>query len=264
MMSANTIEERFRRHTKVRTMPACVREILRGLDGRFLTGLIPIEEMTGGEDPNAWLERMRETLGFRSHCAMHKALAEQTEINYESVHKALTGPHKAQRIQKRIADCFTAWRESLEKGNRPALKEAYLGTDAEKVGEILTELTRYYPSKEEMYADVASTLGMKPSSVKRYHAAKLQVKLISTASYERLRQHLEDVRHHRPKRSYLNDQRRRTLAYDLFGRLSKVDELRKDRPANDSLQTEYKALRLRLIAAIKEGRDRSDLAAAYQ
>lgn len=42
-MSADTIEERFRRNTKVRTMPACAREIIKNLNGRFLTGLIPME-----------------------------------------------------------------------------------------------------------------------------------------------------------------------------------------------------------------------------
>ena len=263
-MSADTIEERFRRNTKVRTMPACVREVIKNLDGRFLTGLIPFEEMTGGEPAAVWLEKMRVAMGFRSDCAMHKALAEQTELNYESVHKALTGPHKAQRVQKKIADCFARWQQELAQGRRPVVQEVYFGTEAEKVREVLAELSRYYLSKEEMYNEVAELLGMKPSSVKRYHAARLQVKFVPTANYEKLMRHLETCRKTRVKRSYLKDEQRRTLAYGLFGQLSSVERRWRSEPQNDDLQAEYKSLRLRLIAAVKEGRDRQDLAAAYQ
>jgi hypothetical protein len=245
-------------------MPACVREIIKNLDGRFLTGLIPVEQMTGGEDPKTWLDHMRDSLGFRSDCAMHKALAEQTGLNYESVHKALTGPHKAQRVQNKIAECFALWKQELAKGHRPALSQVYLGTSAEKVREVLAELARYYPSKEEVYNDVASMLGMKPSSVKRYHAARLLVKFVPTANYEKLAAHLETVKRTRPKRSYLNDTQRRELAYNIFGQLTDVERRRKSEPQNDTLQTQYRSLRLRLIAAIKEGRDRQDLVAAYQ
>lgn len=262
-MSQDTIEERFRRNTKVRTMPACVREIMKKLDDRFLTGLIPIEEMTGGEDPGTWLERMRLRLGFRSHCAMHKALAAQTGLNYESVHKALTGPRKAQRIQKKIADCFAQWQKQLDRGERPSLPSSFFGTEAEKARDILKELSRYYVSKEEMYKEVATVLGMKPSSVKRYHAENLRVKFIPTENYEKLKKHLEHCAQTRVKRSYLNDVNRRTLAYTLYGLLADVDRRRHSEPDNPALQAEYKALRLRLIAAVKEGRDRPDLAATY-
>ncbi len=263
-MSADTIEERFRRNTKVRTMPACVREIIKNLNGRFLTGLIPIEEMTDGEAPGLWLEKMRVALGFRSDCAMHKALAEQSGLNYESVHKALTGSHKAQRVQKKVADCFAKWRQDLAEGRRPALQETYFGTEAGKVRELLSELCRYYPSRELMYAEVASILAMKPSSVKRYHASRLQVKFVPTANYEKLSLHLENCRKTRVKRSYLSDEQRRSLASNLFGQLSEVERRRQSEPQNDNLHAAYKALRLRLIAAIKEGRDRADLAAVYQ
>jgi len=207
---------------------------------------------------------MRVAMGFRSDCAMHKALAEQTGLNYESVHKALTGPHKAQRVQKKIADCFAKWQQELASGRRPAIQEAYFGTEAQKVREVLAEMTRYYLSKEELYNEVAALLGMKPSSVKRYHASKLQVKYVPTANYEKLVRHLETCRKTRTKRSYLHDESRRSLAYGLYGQLSDVERRWRSEPENDELEAAYKSLRLRLIAAVKEGRDRQDLAAAYQ
>jgi len=139
-MSCDTIEERFRARPTVRSMPYCVKHILRNLGEEFRTGLIPIEKLVGNEEPDVWLERAQKRLRFRSQSAMHKAIAAATGIRYDSVHKALSGRRKAKRIQAAIKTCLDGWLQKAEHGEEPDIDERYQGVPVEEMCELLPAL----------------------------------------------------------------------------------------------------------------------------
>jgi len=109
-MSCDTIEERFRARPTVRSMPYCVKHILRNLGEEFRTGLIPIEKLVGNEEPDVWLERARKRLRFRSQSAMHKAIAAATGIRYDSVQsRTLTSATRGCRWRRSASFCRPCW-----------------------------------------------------------------------------------------------------------------------------------------------------------
>ncbi len=64
------------------SVPHCLKTIMASVNGQFSTGLIPLGDMVGEQDPADWLEDVRQKLLFRSHSAMHKAISEATSLKY--------------------------------------------------------------------------------------------------------------------------------------------------------------------------------------
>jgi len=105
-MSCEAIEERFRSDPAVRTAPACVKQIMKGLGDEFRTGLVPVRHLLGDEDADEWLGRVQDKLMFKSQSAMHKAIAEATGLSYDCIHKALSGRKKTKRIHVEVKRCL--------------------------------------------------------------------------------------------------------------------------------------------------------------
>ena len=257
-MSFDTIEERFRPNTNVRTIPACAKEILANADGSFLTGLIPIEQLTGDTPPTEWLRHKREQFGFRSDSAMHKAIAEATGLKYDSIHKALSGPRKARKIQSRIKDCLDQWEERQKKNEPLGVCKDYLGAPIEEVRKLMDRLVPLYPTKQQMYLAVAETLQINSSSAKRYHSNHIKIRHVAMEKYERLMRLVEERealgpvergRTYRPK-----------TRSDSIERLSRraeraLQNWRADQE-NVQLKLAFKAIRLQLIMRVKERHER--------
>ena len=167
-MSPDTIEERFRPNPAVRTMPWCAKQVLRHAGDEFRTGLIPIEDLVGNEDPDRWLERAQHALQFRSQSAMHKAIAEATDLSYDCIHKALSGKDKAERIQAHIKQCLDRWLETAARGNEIGARDEYRGVPVEELCALLPALTGRFDTKEALYRAVAEQTGVRAGSVRRY------------------------------------------------------------------------------------------------
>jgi len=257
-MSLDAIEERFRANTKVRTVPACFAEILGRLDASFLTGLVAIEEMVGETPPDQWLEECRRKLGFRSHNAMHKALAESTPLNYEAIHKALTHPRPGQRIQRQICDTLREWQAAVEAGQTPPVDLRYLGAPASKVRELLVGLCRSHPKRQQLLRQAAAAMGVKSAHLRRTLSDPDDARTYPAEALAKL-QHLveEGCQPARPM-SYLAGEGTRRLASQLSYRSNEaLSRWRRDRE-NYALKRTYKSLRLQLIMAMKQRRTERD------
>lgn len=262
-MSLNAIEERLRTNTKVRTVPACFAEIVASLDARFLTGLIPIEEMVGETPPEEWLEACRRKLQFRSHNAMHKALAEVTGLKYEAVHKSLTRPRAGQRIQAKIREMLAQWMETIGQGGGPpeqALRSPARsrpsrhpqGASATQVRKALMQLLSTYPNRTALCREAATALGVSPNEVKRLLTHPEDRRSFSLAGLAVLRRmHKERVK--RALRiSYLAASGTRKLADRLTERAQALLEALEIEPENETLRETLHSTRLQLIMAMKQ------------
>ncbi len=252
-ISSASVEERLRRNTKVRTVPAAMIDIVRKLDTTFKSGLIPIETMTAGQDPALWLENARVTLGFRSKNALHKALAHATTVNYETIHKALTNPHPGQRIRIEIRECLNQWFEKSKRGQMVPLQSS--GHDhgaAPIVRPILGQLAPLYPCVNAMYREAARALSVSSSSVRKIYEGGPNGR-VTQEGIAALRNLLE-MRKNRPAAtSYLLDRSARRLASSFAEKAERAKtqwETKKD----DRMHDAFKRYRLKMIIALKEGR----------
>lgn len=252
-MSFDSIEERFRSNTKVRTMPACAKEILADLGPDFRTGLVPIEEMVGEADPDEWLKSARGRLMFRSDSAMHKAIAEAADLKYDAVHKALSGPQKAQRIQIGIKACLDRWLELMDAGEPLPVNPDYRGVAVEKLRVLLPVLLRRFRSKEAAYRQIAKSVGIKAGSVRRYFQGNGKIAGVPLTLYECAARLANRLPNGKPQ-SYLKNETTREAAYRIAERARNVLEQWRQDSANYELEGEFKSLRLTLIATIKEQR----------
>jgi len=257
-MSLDAIEERFRANTKVRTVPACFADILRDLDVHFLTGLVPIEEMVGGAQPEAWLEDCRGKLGFRSHNAMHKALAEATSLNYEAIHKALTRPRPGRRIQSQIRDTLHGWLEAAGQGKELSVPDRYLGVAAEEVRKVLDELARFYPKRSRLYRDAATAMGVRSALLRRTHKAPEDRKTYPAEALRKLKEFAKTRKSAAGPASYLAKGGTRKLAARLSYRANEALRKWQQDRENSALRGAYRSLRLQLIIAMKQRRTESD------
>ncbi len=253
-MTEDQVRGLFESDGQTARVPHCLMWILRGLGDEFYGGLIPIAQMVGDRDIDEWLEDVRRRLRFRSHTAMHKAIADVTSLKYDCVHKALSGRQKARHIQAEIKYCLERWLRDVEEGREPGIDGDYRGVPVESVQELLPRLEQRFDSKESMYRAISERTGVKAGSVRRYFHGGGQLKYAPLSVFrcaEELAAH-QDVR--RPERTYLADEQTRLVALELAQRANRV--LRQWRRAGETLELEvaYKQVRRALIAAVKERR----------
>ena len=206
-MSRETIEERFRSKPVVRTMPYCVKHIFRGLGGEFRTGLIPIRQLVGEEDPDRWLEDVRRRLRFRSQCAMHRAIAVATGVTYECIHKALSGRKKAKRIQVEIKRCLEGWLAKAEAGEHIGVDEGYLSVPVQEMCALMPRLQPVFGTKEAVYRRIAAKTSLRAGSIRRYFQndgqlkhAPLRVYRVAVALAGEAAKHLPEASEAQPAR----------------------------------------------------------------
>lgn len=258
-MSADAIEERLRPNSSVRTMPYCIKEIFEELGEECLTGLIPLEELVGDEDPDLWLERVRATLLFRSHSSMHRAVAKATGLKYDSVHKALSGRRKAKRIQKQIKTCLDQWLEAAQKGEDIPVEGLYRGVPVERLCALLRVLDKTFRSREHLYRVVAESTGINNGSIRRYFQENGQLRHAPLEVYRTARQLAEGANGRWGCGSYLRDDGVKEAADRIAASANEaLKRWRKERDCESEF--EFKHLRRTLIATLKKGR--ADLATA--
>ena len=253
-MSGETIEERFRANPTVRTMPYCVKQILKGLSDEFRTGLVPIQELIGEEDADRWLRHTQRRLMFRSQSAMHKAIADATGLTYESVHKALAGRKKAKRIQVRVKLCLDEWLRKAEKGEDVAVDERYKGVPVEQMCAFMPRLRESFRTKEAIYRFISEKTGVQARSIRRYFQNDGQLKFAPLSTYRVAKQlasgEIQVVLADSPA------PRRRGLG--AAGRMAKKTQRALDRwrhqRDNEELARDFKELRRKLIIRLKERR----------
>ena len=256
-ISAAGIEERLRRNTKVRTVPTVLLEAVKGLDDSFRSGLVPIESMSDGADPATWLDRTLNALGFRSKNAMHKALADETGVNYETVHKALTNPRAGQRIRVEIRECLKNWLGRAQRGEAlPVVQTAparrRTGTS---VRSVLNQLEKLYDTPEKMYQDAARALSADVDAMRRMHeeggCASLGGEHVLA-----LKRLLKSRKRHESFHggvSYLRDRQVRRRVTQLSERVKLAREAWMDKPDDDQLYDRFRRLRLQMIIGVKTG-----------
>jgi len=255
-MSRASIEERFRRNTKVRTVPPALVELVHTLGPEFRTGLVPIETLVGDQPPAEWLAATCEQLHFRSKNAMHRALAEATSVNYETVHKALTRPRPGQRIQKEIVDTLIAWREAVRRGERLPVKPAYLSATASsgEVAGLLRRLSRRTRSPSELYRAGARALAVGRATVRGLmHGAPATH--LSGRSVKALKELVKERESAARIHTYLSGRDVRRMARALARRAELARQAWRAHPEDDALREAFKRRRLELIVAIREGFD---------
>jgi len=242
------------------SVPYCLKGIMAGVNGQFSTGLIPLEDLVGEEEPGEWLERVREKLLFRSHSAMHKAIAEATSLKYDCVHKALSGNKKAKRIQAEIKYCLDRWLADARAGRKPQIDDEHRGVPVEWTCALLSQLEESFESKEEIYRVISEKTGIKAGSVRRYFQSNGQLKCAPLVVYRLARTltaHADGsapVRRHARACSYLADQATRRTASRLAYRVNDALRRWQEHRTDTDLEVEYRELRLSLIVAIKEQR----------
>jgi len=213
--------------------------------------LIPLTELVGDEEPELWLERTRKKLLFRSHCAMHKAIAEATGLKYDCVHKALGGRQKAHRIHPDIKRCLEGWLESAERGADLDIDEKYRGVPVTKLQALLPALELRFKTKERLYRFFAEKVGVTTTSVRRYFQTQGLLRYVPLRVYELARDIVRDNGSTGPVQSYLEDLQIRRAAERLARKANEA--LRKWRQEHDEgYEIEYRQLRRKLIAVLKE------------
>jgi len=254
-LSAASIEERLRRNTKVRTVPAALMEIVASLGAEFRSGLVPLATFTGAEDPAAWLEHCRQTLGFPSKNALHKALAAATGVNYETVHKALTRPQADRRVRVEIRDTLLDWLERVRNGQPLPVEPAAPRRTRPRADlrKLLRRLEACYDDPENLYADAARAVGLSPEAIRKVHreggAAQIAPEHLAA-----LRELLKNRRRARRPRSYLRNPRIRRTALRLARRIEEARQAWMAHPHDDALRRAFRRLRLQMIITLKQGR----------
>ncbi|MFO7956271.1 MAG: hypothetical protein R6X33_04160 [Candidatus Brocadiia bacterium] len=249
------VESWFTPERSDQQVPYCLKRLLRSLNGEFSTGLIPMEELVGEKDPDEWLEDVRERLLFRSHSAMHKAIAEASTLKYDCVHKALSGRQKAKRIQAEIKYCLDKWLEEVDESPHPDIDDDYRGVPVEWTCDLLPALETRFDTKEELYRCISEKTGIKAGSVRRYFQSNGQLKYapLSVYRYARKLADKTEARSDEEPTSYLDDSCTRRVAFQLAQKASAALRQWKMQKDDPELEMEFKELRRELIAAIKEG-----------
>jgi hypothetical protein len=238
-------------------VPYCLKGLLQGINGEFRARLVPLTDLVGGADPDAWLEEARSRLRFRSHSAMHKAIAQATELKYDCVHKALSGAKKARRIQVEIKYCLERWLRSLAEGMEPSIDDQHRAVPVEDMCCLLPHLEARYGTKERVYQEIAARTGAKAGSVRRYFRPGGQLKCAPLAVYRCACRLATDARGDAALGSYLADDRTRRAAYGLARRLEVALRDWRSEDGAPEREVEFRQLRHELIATIKEGRHRT-------
>ncbi len=234
-------------------IPACIEVILRGLGDEWRTHLVPLEQLCGEEDPDRWLERIRKKLLFRSHCAMHRAIAGKTSLTYCCVHKALSGRRKAKRVQLEIKQCLEGWLEAVEQGQDPDIEDEYRAVPVEWTARLMAELVEQLGTKQQVYELISEQTGRRTGSIRRYFHTNSQLKHAPIAVYRIALEMADKAPRSRQGRSYLADRQTRRVAAKLAGRARAALKQWRQRDDGSAHQAEFFQLRRKLIVAIKEG-----------
>jgi len=253
-------------------VPYCARAIMRGVNGEFKSFLIPIQKMVGDADPDEWLEGARQALQFRSHSAMHKALAAATGLKYDCVHKALSGKKKAKRVRSELKHCLDLWLVSVKSTGDAAIPDEYRGVPVQDMEALLPQLRQRFATKEQMYAAIADHTGMRSGSVRRYFQDSGQLKCAPLNVYRcalgmsegtipvpepkvvrRAGRRQATRRRAEHPRSYLADGRTRRLAKRLCERLQNCQTGSPDTEQDVERYAAFMELRRSLIMTMKQG-----------
>lgn len=221
--------------------------------GQEKSALIPLEELTEGEDLDEWLERTRQRLLFRSHSAMHKALAAATELKYSCIHKALTGSRKPQRIRASIKRVLHGWLAQVENGQEIHVDDGYRGVPAQWLQSLLPRLMRKFDTKQDMYRYLAKNSTVSPASVRRYFQADGQISCAPLDVYKSARDAALNGKARLSADSYLSDEEVAEAAERIADRLNEAWE-RWQEEEDRKAEEEYRRLRRMLIATLKEQR----------
>ncbi|MHC5035233.1 MAG: hypothetical protein ACYTFZ_09375, partial [Planctomycetota bacterium] len=248
VISNAEIRELFEPGLTERRIPRCLARVLSGVNGEFDTGLISMAEMVGDEDPDQWLEAVRQKLQFRSHSAMHKAIAEATTLKYDCVHKALSGRSKAKRIQAEIKYCIDQWLEDLAADREPEIDDDHRGVPVAQMHALMPQLERKFRTKEEIYRLISEKTGIKTGSVRRYFQDNGQLKYAPLSVYDWARKlATENGDKHARHDSYLSDRLTRRAAQVLAQKASEALNRWRDSDEDPELEIEFKELRRALI-----------------
>ncbi len=215
---------------------------------------IPWRVLVGDQDPGDWLEATRSALLFRSHSAMHRAIAGATGLGYHTVHKCLCGGRRPCRIPAAAADCLRGWLNCLEEGTSPGIPDEFLAVPTEQMVGLLPALLERFGLKSAVYEAVAERTGVLPTTVRRYFNDHNPLRAAPLAVYRAAKKLADAPQERGPEQSYLADERTRQVAQELSGRCRAMLMLWKE-DDDPFLEMEYRQLRRALITAIKEGRE---------
>lgn len=252
-MSCQAIEERFRSHPAVRTMPYCVRQILKGLGPEFRTGLVPMRRLTRGRDADEWLRRVQRELMFRSQSAMHKAIAEATGLGYDCIHKALSGRKKAKRIHVCVKRCLDSWTRKARRGEDIDVREGYRGVPVSQLQGLVPRLLELFRTKEAAWRSISARTGVRVGSIRRYFRNDGQIRF-APLSVHRVAKGLAEgemqAERGRPSMPVRRHQAEGAVAGKAQEALSRW---RRDKQ-NENLERSFKDLRRELIVRLKRRR----------
>ena len=244
------LQDFFAEESEARGVPYCLGHIVRGLNGEFRKGLISFEELTGDRDPDEWLEEARQKLLFRSHSAMHKAIAQATSLKYDCIHKALSGKKKARRIQAEIKYCLNRWLRAIREDREPDIPDEHRGVPVEWTCTLMPELEEQFDTKEEIYRRISDETGVKKGSVRRYFQQNGQLKYAPLSVYRCARQMTDEQA---TPRSYLLDRQTCRVAWQLARKAKEARRRWRMGGDEPELELEFRETRRMLIAAMKEG-----------
>ncbi len=218
------------------------------------TPRIPWRALVADQDPDDWLEATRSALLFRSHSAMHQALAGATGLGYHTVHKCMSGRRRPRRIPAAMADCLKGWLKCLEEGTALEIPDKFRAVPAEDMLRLLPALLKRFDTKSALYEAVGERTGVLPTTVRRYFYDCDRLRSAPLAVYRAARELASTPQEGASDRSYLADERTRRAAHELSRRCRRVLR-RREEDDDPFLEVRYRQLRRALITTIKEGRE---------
>ncbi len=217
--------------------------------------LITWRELVGTHDIDRWLEHARRKLLFRSHAAMHRAIAAATTLTYHAVHKALSGGHRPRRLPVGIRECLHGWLRIAAAGRAIEAADEHRAVPVARMRALLPALLEQFGTKVAICRALSERTGVRVGTLRRYFYRDGQVGSAPLAVYCEARALVDAAANANWQRrdSYLRDAATRQAAEDLAKRCRRKLELmqQQDDPA---VEAEYRELRLALIATVKEQR----------
>jgi hypothetical protein len=235
-------------------VPYCLKHILERLDGRFVTSLVPLTAVVGDRDATEWLEETRRKLLFRSHSAMHQAIARATGLKYDCVHKALSGRRKAKRIQAQIKYFLDRWLEDVGSGREPDVSDEYRGVPVGQTQAMLPALEKRLGTRERVYRAISQRTGIRAGSVRRYFQGNGQLRYAPLSVLKCVEEIIRGGGCAVRMRSYLADVHTRSVAFELARRANEALARWRETGGDGEEEMTYRELRLVLIETMKEQR----------
>jgi len=215
---------------------------------------IPWHLLVGDQEPDSWLEMVRTSLLFHSHCAMHQAIAAATGLSYHSVHKCLSGSRKPRRIPDAIRTCLTGWMDCVADGRTVDIPDEFRAVPTDRMLRLLPALLSRCGTKSAIYQAISERTGVQPTTVRRYFYESGRVCYAPLAVYRVAKELAAEPRPPSSADSYLADEQTRHLAQRLARKCRHVLVRWKSNGHDPELEVEYRRLRRALITTIKEQR----------